>query len=195
MMDNIANWLMLRIKDNVPGLTQLQLVKIKFGIQCLLSEASKIIIYTVIFSFLSLTKEFFISLLFFVILRGFAGGYHEETYWRCFRTSFLILLLSIYLGIYLNLTILEKSAVLLASLIFVCILAPVDHPNKPILSQQRRKKLKYLSIIAVLILGMIALSFKDVYSNIAIISIFAESSSLLAGYVKNKMCLTKYNNS
>lgn len=194
-MDNIANWLMLRIKDNVPGLTQLQLVKIKFGIQCLLSEASKIIIYTVIFSFLSLTKEFFISLLFFVILRGFAGGYHEETYWRCFRTSFLILLLSIYLGIYLNLTILEKSAVLLVSLIFVCILAPVDHPNKPILSQQRRKKLKYLSIVAVLILGIIALSFKDAYSNIAIISIFAESLSLLAGYVKNKMCLTKYNNS
>ncbi|NLM44779.1 MAG: accessory gene regulator B family protein [Clostridiales bacterium] len=193
-MDNIANWLTTHIKNNVPGLTHLQLIKIKFGIQCLLCEASKIIIYLVIFSFLSLTKEFIISLLFFAVIRGFAGGYHEDTYWRCFTTSFLILLSSIYLGMYLNLTMLAKSAILFASMGLVYLLAPVDHPNKPILSHERRKRLKYLSIIAVLVLGTVALSLPDIYSNVAVIAIFAESLSLLAGCIKKKYCITEKNN-
>ena len=79
-MDNIANWLTTHIKNNVPGLTHLQLIKIKFGIQCLLCEASKIIIYLVIFSFLSLTKEFIISLLFFAVIRGFAEVINSDTF-------------------------------------------------------------------------------------------------------------------
>ena len=83
---------------------------------------------------------------------------------------------------YLNLQ-LAKSAILFAS-ILVYLLAPVDHPNKPILSHERRKRLKYLSIIAVLLLGTVALSLPDIYSNVAVIAIFAESLSLLAGCIK-----------
>ena len=59
-MNNIANWLTMHIKDNVSDLTDLQLIKIKFGIECLLSEASKTIIYIL---FLLLQKYFVAGIL------------------------------------------------------------------------------------------------------------------------------------
>ncbi|WP_372997725.1 accessory gene regulator ArgB-like protein [Lutispora sp.] len=185
-MNNIANWLTMHIKDNVSDLTDLQLIKIKFGIECLLSEASKTIIYILFFSFLSLTTEFLVAFLFFTAIRVFAGGYHEETYWRCFITSLLFLGSCIFLGLSLNITIYGKIAIIIFSAIIAYIFSPVDHPNKPIISEQRRKKLKYLSIGVIIMLGLIGINLSSVYSNIAILAILVESISLILGYMKKK---------
>lgn len=185
-MNNIANWLTMHIKDNVSDLTDLQLIKIKFGIECLLSEASKTIIYILFFSFFSLATEFLIAFLFFTAIRVFAGGYHEETYWRCFITSLLFLGSCIFLGLSLNITIYGKIAIIIFSAIIAYIFSPVDHPNKPIISEQRRKKLKYLSIGVIIMLGLIGINLSSVYSNIAILAILVESISLILGYMKKK---------
>ena len=183
-MDKIAGYLTKHIKNNVPGLTDLQLIKIKFGFECLFSEASKIIIYLVIFSFFSYTLEFITVLIFFTVTRSFAGGYHEETYWRCFTTTLAIFTAALYIGISFQMAMPAKIILLLVSMILAFIYAPVDHPNKPIISADRRKRLKYLSVIMIIILGLISFILPDRYSNIAIMSILAEALSLIPGYLK-----------
>jgi len=176
----------MHIKNNVPNLTDLQLIKIKFGFECLLSEASKTIIYILLFASLSLTKEFLTAFLFFSIIRVFAGGHHEETYWRCFLSSLLFLGSSIFLGISIIIPVYVKIAIIIFSIIIAYIFSPVDHPNKPVINQQRRKKLKHLSIFVVILLGIIGIKMSEIYSNIALFTILAESISLILGYIKKK---------
>jgi len=185
-MSKIAKWLTKHIKNNVSGLSELQLIKIEFGLECLLSEASKIIIYALLFYFLSLIKEFMTALIFFSLVRAFAGGYHEETYWRCFITSLFFLGLCVFLGISINITIYAKIAIIVFSIIAAYILSPIDHPNKPIISKHRRKVLKHLSIVMIIILGLIGINLSVVYSNIALLAILMEVISLVLGYMKKK---------
>ena len=183
-MDKIAEYMTMHIKDNVPGLTDLQLIKIKFGLECLFSEASKTIIYLLIFSFFSYSLEFITILVCFAVTRSFAGGYHEETYWRCFTTTLIIFAVCLYIGISFDMARLVKIILLLVSVLLAYIYAPVDHPNKPIISIDRRKRLKHLSVIIIIILGLISFILPDKYSNLAIITILAEALSLIPGYLK-----------
>jgi len=192
-MNSIAKWLTKHIKNNVSDLTELQLIKIEFGLECLLSEASKIILYALLFYFLSLVREFITALIFFSLIRAFAGGYHEETYWRCLITSLLFLGSCIFLGIFIDITIYAKIAIIIISIIIAYLFSPIDHPNKPIISMHRRKALKHLSIGIIIILGLIGINLPGEYSNIALLAILMESFSLILGYMKKKYVYSKNN--
>lgn len=89
--------------------------------------------------------------------RQAAGGAHSNSAWRCALVSIIIFPLLALLAAFLSLhnasfcnnaiSVVAVSAGLLS----VFLKAPVDTANAPIISQLRRKKLKILSIIAVII--------------------------------------------
>ncbi|MDK2811592.1 MAG: accessory regulator [Petroclostridium sp.] len=185
-MEKLAQILTNAIQRENPGLTELQVKTIKFGLECLLGEFSKLLMYFIIFSIFSLTQHFFIAVIFFCTLRIIAGGYHEETYWRCFFTSFLIFTAIISIGTQIPLSIYIKASMLLISIILAWIYAPVDHPNKPIVSVDRRKRFKYLSVGAVVLMGGVSLLLPSLYSGTAVAAIFFESISLPIGEFAKK---------
>lgn len=93
--------------------------------------------------------ESFVFLFSFVLLRMCAGGYHANTYLGCnliMCTSFLSLII-IYDFIITKIDILFAAVSLVLFLSVAVAFCPVEHINKPINSESKRKKLKVLTII------------------------------------------------
>lgn len=185
-MGKLAKKLAVAIQRNNPNLTEIEIKKIQFGLECFFSESSKIIIYFIVFYLLSLTSYFIIGVIFFAVLRAAAGGYHEDTYFRCLFSSFVIFAVIVYSGANLTLSLYYKLAIELISILLVWIYAPVDHPNKPIISNDRRKSLKYISMFVFVLLAIIGLLIGGKLGNTAIMALFLESITLPMGYYKNK---------
>lgn len=161
----------------------LEKIKIRYGIECIVSEISKLIIYFIIFSLFSLTKEFIIAALFFIIFRIYSGGFHQDTYFKCFITSFLLLLIIIKLPDLIYFTLTTKIILLAITYILTFIYSPVDHPNKRIKSIEQRKKIKNFSIIILIILSIVSLILSPSLSNISISALFIQSITLPIGKI------------
>ncbi|EOC99989.1 accessory gene regulator ArgB-like protein [Caldisalinibacter kiritimatiensis] len=182
LAQNIAD----AIKQNDSNLTELQMKKIRFGMECLLNELSKFLIYLSVFTVFGVVKQYFVSVIFFGLLRGITGGYHEDTYWKCFRTTFILFIIIIFIGTKFSFNFQVSVLLILISLIISYIYAPVDHPNKPIISKKRRIALKYFSMIIIITLGGISFLLHNSLRNVAQLAIFFDSLMIVAGYYKNK---------
>ena len=179
-MEKLAQKITNVIQREKSDLTELQIKTIKFGLECLLGELTKFVIYLLIFSVFSLTKPFLIAFIFFCSIRVIAGGYHENTYWKCFFTSLYIFIAIIAIGIYVPLYWWIRVAMLIVSILLAFIYAPVDHPNKPIISEDRRKRFKIISICMFTSMGIVSFLLPH-YAGIAITAIFLEAVSLPVG--------------
>lgn len=88
------------------------------------------------------------------LFRSFAGGAHSSSPWRCGAVTVLVFPLMALLAALLSqlkqpyVDLLAALAVL-TGLVLVILKAPVDSPSAPIISPLRRRKLKYLSILAI----------------------------------------------
>lgn len=185
-MERLAQQITNLIQTNNPKLSDLEIKKIKFGLACFLGEVTKFIFYLVIFSTLSLTKHFLIATLFFCIPRMPAGGFHEDTYWRCFFTSLMIFSAIVIGGsrVFLNWPI--RFALILITLILIWIYAPVDHPNKPIIRLERRKRLKHFSLATTAVLVGVSLIIPEKYAATATFALLCEAVSLPIGELSKR---------
>lgn len=176
-----------RIKDAIckdnPGYTEEQAETIKFGLECVLNETSKTLIYLIFFSILSLTGYYLVALVFFWIARAFAGGFHANTYTECFIITFIIISIGIFTGSQVGLSVWVRITLLLISIILAFVYAPIDHPNKPIVSIKRRARLKYMSIVTFILLSATTFAFEEHYAATAAITLFMEAISLPIGYM------------
>lgn len=182
-MEKLAGKIKDVICKNKPGLTIQQVETIKFGLECTLNEAFKIVVYFIIFALLSLTDHYLVALVFFCIARIFAGGYHTDTFLKCFIVSFLILSTGIFTGSQFVLPFTVRLVLLVISIILAWIFAPVDHPNKPIISMDRRKRFKYLSVVVFIILAGITFMFTEKLATTAVIILFLEAILLPIGQI------------
>lgn len=187
-MEKFAQKITMSIQRSHPRFSELDIRIIKFGLECILGEGSKFLIYLIFFSFFSLAKEYLIAFLFFALTRFAAGGYHEKTYWRCFITSFLIFSSILGIAIYIPLHFWLRIFISILSVVLMVVYAPVDHPNKPILSEHRRRKFKKLSICITTLFSGISFLLPGYYAEIVLIAVFLEALSLPAGaYMKRRM--------
>ncbi|HHY91345.1 MAG TPA: accessory gene regulator B family protein [Clostridiales bacterium] len=187
-MERFVQKITLSIQRNHPKFSELDIKIIKFGLECIFGEGSKFLAYLIFFSFFSLAKEYLIAFLFFALTRFAAGGYHEKTYWRCFITSLLIFSSILGIAIYVPLPFWLRIFMSILSVMLMVVYAPVDHPNKPIISEHRRRKFKRLAIGMAILFSGISFFLSDYYAKIVLISVFLEALSLPAGaYMKRRM--------
>ncbi|HEX2926863.1 MAG TPA: accessory gene regulator B family protein [Ruminiclostridium sp.] len=78
--------------------SEAEIKKIRYGLVCIFSDLYKTILFLLIFSIFSLTKEFVLAFLAIMLLRPFLGGYHAKSEVACIFMSFSMLVLSIFLG-------------------------------------------------------------------------------------------------
>lgn len=186
MLNKIANTITEKICYYNPRFTDREKKLISFGMECALSEVSKVIIYFIVFLAFSLQEYFFVAMVVFYIARAFAGGYHSETYLQCLITTFTIFLIIITFGRYVELNMLMKITLLAISLVLTMIFAPVDHPNKPILNKKRRFILKALSVLFIMFVGVLAMFLNSRLSGTVVYAYSVEAILLPIGYYVNK---------
>lgn len=119
---------------------------IRYWAACLLSEGSKIIIFTIIFSCWNKLPEFGTALLCLFLFRSCTGGLHCKSYFSCLCLSFFILSSGIFMG---ETVFFPKHLILILTAVMgVCSygLSPILSLNRPpatpaIIKHARRRTL------------------------------------------------------
>lgn len=156
-----------------------------YGLQLLIATILKITGLFIIALFLGCMKEFIVFLAAFSILRVFAGGYHAQTYLKCFIVTAVSMFSIIELGKYIPSGISINLIVILiiTSIFIVMKYAPIDNPNKKLTADEYKKFKKasiFIVIIESIVILMLAVFYKKGihYCNIASMAIFLECITL-----------------
>jgi len=72
--------------------------RIRYGLVCIFSDLYKFVLFLIIFSIFSLTKDFLIAFIGILLLRPFLGGFHAKNEITCIFMSFAMVLISILIG-------------------------------------------------------------------------------------------------
>lgn len=116
-----------------------------------------------------LKKDFFFGILFlfiFMPLRMTANGYHAKTFSCCFLlTNSVFIIYLLLLNIYkYNLALNVTWVVLIASIICICLLAPVVHPNHKLSDTKKKQNRFYaLTILGIDLLIVVFFAFQKHY--------------------------------
>jgi accessory gene regulator B len=179
--------LLEQVKKYNPELNEEQLKTRKFGIETIVNELSKIIIYLVIFSLFSLTLNYLLSLIVYSSIRSVSGGYHARSYWGCLVTSFVTFAVTVFLGKYLFLSISARVLLIAAALIITIIFAPVSHMNTPKKSRTKPGRFKVWSVVLVLFWASFVFLLPDMWSITITITIFVEALMQPLGKLLNPL--------
>lgn len=182
-MSKFISCLVKKISESNPEFSDLEIKKIEYGLVCTLGEITKLIPYFIIFWLFSLQQYYTVALIFFCLIRLFAGGYHAKTYWGCFFISLVIFGIIIVVGKYISFNNNILILLLVISFILVCIFSPVDNINKRIKSKERRLKLKYCSIIITLSLSLLCYFLPYKFLNTAVVSIISATILMMVGKI------------
>lgn len=122
----------------------------------------------------------------FGILRINAGGFHLDTYFKCFIVTSASMMLCIWLGSVIPLSLV--SYIIISTLAITALIiiryAPVDNPNRP-LNANEHKKFRIRSIYTIMIMAIIIIALYYVknelysYTCIASLAIMFEGITLL----------------
>lgn len=156
-----------------------------YSIEVLISLFINLIILFFMAFILKKTVELIIFIVFFSVLRSFAGGYHAKTHIECISLSLSLFILSALSSTYL----IEYGKIILItgilfSITMVFVFAPSESENKP-LGKKEYKKYKIISRIMVIVLSLIAIDLyfiKEATGYIyitAVVAMSVESVSLL----------------
>lgn len=164
--------------------TEYELKLKKYYRLCFLSEFSKIIIFYLIFLFLGLVPEYFISLLFLLPLRNHGGGLHFNHYITCLIVSFSFLCGSIFLALYIT-----PSKIIMCTTCLICImlgyhLVPVTSSNRPpATTNQVRKSKRNTAIILTLFSAIICICPAHTFLYIGYWTIILHISQLILSHI------------
>jgi len=186
-MQIIVDTLLAKIKKYNPGMNEAQLKTRKYGLEVLIGELSKMLIYLIVFSLFSLAGYFLLATLIFGTIRLATGGYHAKSYISCLIVTFIIFAAIIFTGQYIEPTILEKSIMLVLSLVITILFAPVKHKNTTRKNMAKAGNFKIKSILFVLFWSGVTYFLKGAWSVTAVFTIFAEALMQPLGKLFNPM--------
>lgn len=153
-----------------------QLEIIKYGIEGLYLQISKLVIITFIAIVLGIFKELVIFLLIYNVIRSMSFGLHATKSWICLLSSTLIFINSTILSMYITIPIYIKTLVNIILIGFIFKNAPADTHKKPIVSPKRRQFYKYSSTFIAIIFAFCSLLINDNFlSNCFILSMLVQS--------------------
>lgn len=183
MIDRICNFILARIKKEIPDIEEERLEIINYGLQMIIGEFPKLIGTLMIAYLLGVLKLTILAYITLLPYKYFVGGVHAKSHLACMITTPLI---------YSGNAIISKSMPLIPapyrylitllvwifSVIVISIYAPADTENVPILRKKERKFKKIMSYITMTLTLGIAIILQEKYtivSNILIIGCLIHS--------------------
>lgn len=186
-MQVLVDMLLSRIGKYNPGMSEAQLKTRKYGLEVLLGELSKALIYLLVFSLFSLTGHYLLSMLIFCTIRTSTGGYHARSYLGCFIITFIMFSAILFAGKYFEPSIAVKSIMLALSLIITILFAPVMHKNVTRKNKERADHFKLMSILLVVSWSGVTYFLRGAWSATAVFTILAEAIMQPLGKLLNPM--------
>lgn len=195
MIDKICNYILKRIRKEMPEVDDERAEVILYGLQLIIGEIPKEILLFVIAYFLGIFKLTLISVLIVAPYRCFSGGIHLHTHIGCIICTCMLYIGTALIGKYVFLVGTTKYLILglvwLFSTIMVMKYAPADTENVPILRKKERTQKKIISEIVLSINIIIALFI----NNTAVTSMVAYGlfiQTLMITRVAYKLTKNKY---
>lgn len=156
--------------------TDSELEQIKYGIDSILANISKLTILFITAYFLGIFKYTLIALISFGFVRGFASGIHATSNFKCIITNYIIFFGNIYFSLWIILNKVHITILFIISLCLIILYAPADTAAKPLTRKKVRTKLKIYSSFSVVILYSLSINLNNcIYANIITFSILFEA--------------------
>lgn len=156
--------------------------KLKYSLEVISNDISKLLILLVLFFMIGKTKDFLYSALALMTIRPFTGGLHFKTYFTCLVFSGMFFTTSIFLqsNISLNSNILLILLIFIFSFSTIFFVAPITSKNRPLYSKEKLLQFKIISLSVVMIhfMAYIILN-KNPYLNNAIWVFVLQSIQLI----------------
>lgn len=180
MVDKICEFILNRMKKEMPDITKEKEEVIKYGLQLIIGEIPKTLLLFAVSFLLGFGWYMLFAYITIMPYKMVSGGIHLHTHLGCITVSAISYYGTILLSKFLNLDSLEKYILIALSFVFgilmISLYAPADTENLPIISKKERKTKKILSYIILTITLGIAIFFKDsTLSNILIIGTVMQS--------------------
>lgn len=180
MKTNFFNTYLDNYLDRNLSLTSDEHAKIKYVVQLIVGDLSKLLLMFVIFGFAGFWLEFLYAAIALSFFRVFTGGLHFKTYMGCFFFSILFFVAIIYLNHFVPLV--NQSVINLALLntTIMILLSPMQSVTRPLPTKRKTILFKLIACMFILIhsIGFIA-SNQHPYFNISIWVILLQSIQLL----------------
>jgi len=180
MVDKICDFLVNKIRKEMPEIDDERAEVINYGIHLVVGEIPKTFIFIAIAAILGVLKEFFITMLVIFPYRTFSGGVHLKTHFGCIAATSLMYCGTAYVSQFQlfsnDIKYILIALVWIFGMIMCKLYAPADTENVPILRKKDRRIKQILSYIVLTITLVIgALINNYVISNIIIIGIFIQT--------------------
>ncbi len=180
MVEKICEFILNRMKKEMPDITKEKEEVIKYGLQLIIGEIPKTLLLFAVSFLLGFGWYMLFAYITIMPYKMVSGGIHLHTHLGCITISAISYYGTILLSKFLNLDSLEKYILIALSFVFgilmISLYAPADTENLPIISKKERKTKKILSYIILTITLGIAIFLKDsTLSNILIIGTVMQS--------------------
>ena len=180
MVEKICEFILNRMKKEMPDITKEKEEVIKYGLQLIIGEIPKTLLLFAVSFLLGFGWYMLFAYITIMPYKMVSGGIHLHTHLGCITISAISYYGTILLSKFLNLDSLEKYILIALSFAFgilmISLYAPADTENLPIISKKERKTKKILSYIILTITLGIAIFLKDsTLSNILIIGTVMQS--------------------
>lgn len=149
--------------------------KISYGLEAVIGAIIKSVFFPVVFFGFGVLKQSLIAMFTIAILRYASGGMHCKTFIGCLIVSASVL---VSIGTIANVLVINDYlyyVLNIVSFLIIALRSPVDPPEKPIKTKQKRYVMKLISIIMFLLL---------IYISSKIIENDVKNSIILAIYIQ-----------
>jgi accessory gene regulator B len=181
------------IKRTVPNKTEEDLEIIRYGIEVLFMNITKLPIILAVGYVLGLFWYTLYTLIIFGVLRRFVGGIHARKSITCLISTGFTILGSVYISLSYPLTIIAKGFIFLVVVYIFLKYAPADTEEKPYLDRIVRKNLKIKSILIASVYFLLSIYIKNsFFSNIFMHILWIEA--ILIYPITYKILNRRYNN-
>ncbi|ABK61931.1 MULTISPECIES: accessory gene regulator B family protein [Clostridium] len=182
------------VKNTLPNKTEEDLEIIKYGVELLFMNFTKLPLILIVGYMLNIFKMTVCAMIIFSVIRRFAAGIHARKSYTCLASTMLVIYGSIYLSLNFKLSNILKIIIFCICFIIYLKYSPADTEEKPYLNKNLRKKLKVKSIAVIILYFLLSLVFnKNMFiSNILIHFIWIEGILILP--LTYKIFNRRYNN-
>lgn len=160
----------------------------RYGIEISISSLLNIVLVVIAGILIHHIIESIVFLTLFILIRSFTGGYHADTYFRCY-----LLMCTTFILTALANSIFSNKFSLLIIIVLICvtelivsILGPIENKNKPI-DDSKRIKLKIIGIVITLIINCTGLFLSRSYlGTMIILTTFLIALLMIAAKIKER---------
>lgn len=184
MIDKFCEYLVKKIRKQMPEVDDEKAEVIFYGIQLIVGEIPKIFLMFILGFLLGLWWQTLLAFILLLPYKTTSGGFHLKTHLGCFICTNLVYCGNAFISTIWNFpNEISKYITILAIWIFgiimVSIYAPADTENLPILTKKERKTKKILSYIFLSINMVVALFIPNtIISNLIIIGTGLQTISI-----------------